>query len=121
MLSGSEFHILGARKLRDLIPLTYHFHCFLPLAAKRYLRKTQVVDPGKHKPKEKRSIEVGDDSWVNLDNGKDLLVAYLGGIADYRRQTRSVDDEDEDDLESSDGMISNDFFWQIIKIITSIP
>ena len=62
-----------------------------------------MVSPAKHKDKEKRSIEVGDDDWVDLDNGKDLLVAYLGGIADYRRQIRSVDNDDDDDFEADDG------------------
>ena len=66
------------------------------------MRKTPLVDPSKHKEKEKRSIETGDGDWVDLDNGKDLLVAYLGGIADYRRQIRSVDDDDDDDFESDD-------------------
>ena len=61
-----------------------------------------MVDPSKHKEKEKRSIEIGDDERVDLDNGKDLLVAYLGGIADYRRQIRSVDDDDDDDFLNDD-------------------
>ena len=72
------------------------------IAAKTLLKRTPLVDPSRHKDKEKRSIEVGDEERVDLDNGKDLLVAYLGGIADYRRQIRSVDDDDDDDFLSDD-------------------
>ena len=83
--------------------ISYWDSIYFLSAAKKLLKRTEIVDPSKHKDKEKRSIEIDQDNFVDLDNGKDLLVAYLGGISDYRRQTRSVKDEEDEDFESDDG------------------
>ena len=89
-------------RLIDFIISFFNIFSFA-LAAKKLLKRTPLVDPSRHKEKEKRSIEIGDRERVDLDNGKELLVAYLGGIADYRRQIRSVDDDDDDDFLADDG------------------
>lgn len=46
--------------------------------------------------KEKRSIDE-DSELYDPGDGKELLAAYLSNVDLYNRQTRSVDDEEEDD------------------------
>lgn len=66
------------------------------LAAHEILQKTNFGLDKRDAEREKRSIDEDSDPY-DPDNGKDLLAAYLANVDAYKRQVRSVDDDEEDE------------------------
>ena len=66
------------------------------LAAQQILKKTNFGPDKREVERAKRSIDEDSDPY-DPDDGKDLLMAYMSNVDLYKRQVRSVDDEEEDD------------------------
>lgn len=60
------------------------------------MHKTSFAPEKRDADREKRSVSEDSDPY-DPEDGKDLLTAYMANVAQYRRQTRSVDDEEEED------------------------
>ncbi|XP_066934660.1 microtubule-associated protein futsch-like isoform X2 [Clytia hemisphaerica] len=60
------------------------------------LRKTSFAPEKRDAEREKRSVSEDSDPF-DPEDGKDLLTAYMANVAQYRRQTRSVDDDEEEE------------------------
>ena len=60
------------------------------------MRKTSFAPEKRDAEREKRSVSEDSDPY-DPEDGKDLLTAYMANVAQYRRESRSVDDEEEED------------------------
>ena len=66
------------------------------IAVHDIMRKTSFAPEKRDADREKRSVSEDSDPY-DPEDGKDLLTAYMANVAQYRRQTRSVDDDEEED------------------------
>ena len=81
----------------ELKPLFKYTHYWFYLTAVHdIMRKTSFAPEKRDADREKRSVSEDSDPY-DPEDGKDLLTAYMANVAQYRRQTRSVDDDEEED------------------------
>lgn len=78
----------------------------IQLAVHDILRKTSFAPEKRDADREKRSVSEDSDPY-DPEDGKDLLAAYMANVAQYRRETRSVDEEEEEDEGTSGEMLRN--------------
>jgi hypothetical protein len=68
--------------------------------AERIMKHRRFGQEKTTKEKMKRSLNEDSDPY-DPEDGKDLLVAYLGNMAAYRRQVRSIDDDEDDEIDGA--------------------
>lgn len=60
------------------------------------LKKTAFISETRDADRDKRSIDEDSDPY-DPEDGKELLTAYMANVDLYKRQTRSVDEDEEED------------------------